>query len=74
MRTLIHWLPAVFCLMLCCIVLGAQLFLGSDTWQPAFFCFLPMCFLFVGSATFQMHREIVELRAQVADMKQPERG
>lgn len=70
MKPISHWTPAVFCAFLCLLALSMQI--GSDTgaWKPAFYCFLPMCFFFVGSVTSQMHREIRELRRQLAELQQ----
>ena len=44
---------------------------GSNVggWAVVFLCFLPMCFFFVGAATSQMQREVLELRRQVAEMQ-----
>jgi hypothetical protein len=71
MKSLIaHWIPAAFCAFLSLLALSMQI--GSDTgaWKPAFYCFLPMCFVFVGGATSQMQKEILELRAQLKELQQ----
>jgi hypothetical protein len=45
-----------------------------EWWKPMFFSFLPMCFFFVGSATWQMQKEIRELRRQVAELQDKQAG
>ncbi len=66
MRTTIHWIPTAFCAFISCIaLLGAALAPDAGWWRPAFFAFLPMCFLYVGNITMQMHRELVALRGRL---------
>ena len=61
------WVPTLFCGFLSLVALGVALFAPSPAaWAPAFLCFLPMCFVFVGSALSNMQREIRELRAQLS--------
>jgi hypothetical protein len=47
--------------------IGIRFFFGSTShegsWQPVFFAFLPMCFIFVGMAAAKMHLELRELQA-----------
>lgn len=69
MKTIAHWVPAGFCAFLSLIALFAAT--GSPDagwWRPAFFSFLPMCFFFTGSVTFQLNREVRELRQRVAEL------
>jgi hypothetical protein len=68
------WLPAVFCAFLSIMALffstgivGKAL---TESWRPAFFAFLPMCFYFVGANIYGMNREIRELRQKLADMEE----
>jgi hypothetical protein len=71
MKTITHWIPATFCAFISFIALFASV--GSPNsgwWRPAFFAFLPMCFLFVGNATTQMHRELQTLRQQLMELEQ----
>ncbi|MGA2140458.1 MAG: hypothetical protein ABSH14_16490 [Verrucomicrobiia bacterium] len=66
MRQMIgFWLPAVFCAFLAYIALSSS----DESWRPAFFSFLPMCFFFVGMALMQMHREVRALRDRVAELE-----
>lgn len=76
MKNIAHWIPAAFCAVLSALVLGVQLKLGSDSsaWKPAFYCFLPMCFYFVGSATAQRHKELKELRQRLAALEEKKPG
>mgnify|MGYP001213421574 CR=1 FL=1 len=70
MKPIAHWMPAVFCAFLSLLALSMQIRSDSGDWKPAFYCFLPMCFFFVGSTTSQMQREIRELRKQLAELQQ----
>ncbi len=69
-QTLGHWTPAAFCAFIC---INALFFAPKDVnvewWKPVFFSFLPMCFFFVGSATWQMQKEIRDLRKQVTALQ-----
>ncbi len=65
-----HWTPAVFCAFISLTALFASSsHPDAGWWKPAFFSFLPMCFFFVGSATWQMQKEIRELRKPVTDLQ-----
>jgi hypothetical protein len=75
MQTLGHWAPAAFCAFICLNSLFlAPVTPGVEWWKPMFFSFLPMCFFFVGSATWQMQKEIRELRKQVAALQDKQAG
>ena len=69
-----HWIPAAFCGFISLIALFASIGSESSWWRPAFFAFLPMCFLFLGAATSQMQREIGELRKQLAELQEKQVG
>jgi Ca2+/Na+ antiporter len=70
MRQIIrHWLPAAFCAVISIIALFVSVNSRAGWWSPTFFAFLPMCFFFVGSVTYQMQCEIRELRKQLAEMQ-----
>ena len=68
-QKLSHWMPAAFCAVLSLLALAMQIGSDSGAWKPAFYCFLPMCFFFVGGVTFHLQREIRELRKQVAELQ-----
>jgi hypothetical protein len=71
MKTITHWIPAVFCAFLSLIALvGSVGSSDSGWWRQSFFAFLPMCFFFVGSATTQMHRELRDLRRRLIELEQ----
>jgi len=71
MKTITHWIPAAFCAFISFMALFASVVSpDSGWWRPAFFAFLPMCFLFVGSATAQMHRELRSLRQRMIELEQ----
>jgi hypothetical protein len=68
MKKIAHWMPAIFCGFLCLVALNASVGAkDSEWWRTAFFAFLPMCFFFVGNVTFQMHRELRELRQRLKE-------
>ena len=70
MKTISHWVPAGFCAFLSVLALFGSI--GSDAgwWRPTFYGFLPMCFVYVGGVTAQMHREMRELRQRLTDLEQ----
>jgi hypothetical protein len=74
MKSISHWIPAAFCAFLSLLALSMQIGSDSGAWKPAFFCFLPMCFFFVGGTTSQMQREIRELRRQLTDLQEKRTG
>lgn len=69
-------MPAAFCAFLSvgALVMQIQLRPDSDAWKPAFYCFLPMCFMFVGFVTFAMHKELKDLRERLAALEQKKSG
>ena len=40
-------------------------------WEPIFFSFLPICFVFVAINNSQMQREIDRLRQQISGQREP---
>jgi len=70
MKSFRHWIPAAFCAILSLIALAGSFHTADFWWRPAFFCFLPMCFFFVGSATSMMHRELRDLRQRLTALEQ----
>lgn len=63
-----HWLPMGFCaaLSLICVVT----FIGfPGAWVIPFLCFLPLCFMFAGTVTTNLQREVRELREQIAELR-----
>ena len=63
-----HWIAAGFCAFISLIALVASVG-NAESWRPAFFAFLPMCFYFVAIVTTQMQVEIRELRNQLAELQ-----
>jgi hypothetical protein len=60
-RKLSPWLPVYFCAFLSSMPVVAMPY-GGTWWQPAFYCFLPLCFMYAGFAQIATNREIDELR------------
>ena len=69
MKPMAHWMPTAFCVFLCLLALSLQIGSASDAWKPAFYCFLPMCFVFGGMVTSRMHRELRELQRQLDELR-----
>ena len=69
-----YWGPAVFCGLISFMALFGSVLPYGNWWQPTFFGFLPMCFVFVGCAMFQMSREVRELRQRLAKLEQKGSG
>ena len=51
-QTISHWIPAAFCAIVSLIALFALTGSNAGWFRPTFFAFLPLCFVFVGAATF----------------------
>lgn len=65
-----YYVPAAFCAFLCLMVITMQiLFNQSAVWVPAFFCFLPMCFFFLGSIFQTMQGQINALKKEITELK-----
>ena len=60
-------IPAYLGAAMCAFISLAALFLG-DAGRPAFYSFLPMCFLFVGFLMHALLRRVEELERRVADL------
>jgi len=60
--------PFAFAIYLCALPLNQIAPTGLKYWEPAFYSFLPMCFFFVGAATYLGRRELRELRAIVGSL------
>lgn len=69
-----HWAPFAFCALISSVALYASRSLNAEWWMGPFLSFLPMCFFFVGSATWQMQKEVRELRKQVAELQGKQTG
>ena len=60
-------LPAYLGASLCALISILPLF-SVDAGRPAFFSFLPMCFLFVGFLLHALLRRVEELERRVAEL------
>lgn len=69
-KHLIIWIPFIFSLFLCGLVVGTSLFSGVgitiQTALPTFFCVLPMVFFFTAYST---QTQITELERRIADLE-----
>ena len=74
LQTIGHWTPFVFCALISSIALYASRSLNAEWWMGPFLSFLPMCFFFVGAATWQTQKEVRELRKQLADLQAKQIG
>ena len=77
MRDIVRpWAPAMFCAFLCLIALVGDIVLRFVTGPSgpassisiAFYCFLPMCFYFVGESLVKLQHENRELRARLEEV------
>ena len=68
------WLAPAFCAFLTAMPLIATSS-PTDTgwWRPTFYAFLPMCFYFAGMATYGFQKELRDLRAELAELRQAKR-
>ena len=65
-----YYVPAAFCGFLCFIVLTVQISMDQSTaWGPAFLCFLPMCFYFLGGILNSMQSQIDALKKELSELK-----
>jgi hypothetical protein len=70
MKTIALFMPAAFCAFLSILVLtNMSMRHHASAWMPAFFCFLPMCFGFVGIVILSMHKELQCLRERLATLE-----
>jgi len=73
-RTFRPWVAMGFCAFLSLITIIQNLWLSianhadNGSWAVVFLCFLPMCFLFVGTAISQMQGEVSDLRRELAKL------
>ena len=69
-----YFAPALFCAILSAMQLvGGIVFSdgGSNPASGTFFCFLPMCFYFVGMALKKQHDRITALENELSARAQP---
>ena len=62
------WFPFAFVLLLCVGVVGGSMISGSrigDVGFPAFFCFLPGAFFFIGSSFMDMTGHVRKLEERI---------
>jgi hypothetical protein len=62
-------LPFIFANYLCSFALP-DLGAGMRMWEPAFYSYLPMCFLFVSAIAFMNRLELRQLRALVTQLRE----
>ncbi len=75
------WIPAIFCAILSLITVTGNLIASSMNGatpssgiEVVFYCFLPMCFYFVGALLLKLQRENRELRTRIDDLDSKRRG
>jgi hypothetical protein len=69
------WTPAIFCAFLSLITVTGNLIVSfmnraapSSGIDGVFYCFLPMCFFFVGALLSTLQRENRELRTRIEEL------
>ena len=73
------WLPAIYCAVLSIVTVVANLIArftmqATGTADIVFYCFLPMCFYFVGAYMTRLRLENEELREQIRDLASKQAG
>lgn len=70
------WLAAIFCASLSAITIIGNLFLmvanktSQNDVSTVFYCFLPMCFYFVGIELLKLQKENRELRKTIEKLSE----
>ena len=69
-----HWAPSALCAFISVVALAAWAGSEARGESPAFFAFLPMCFVLVGVVTWRLRNEIRELRhrLQALEARRPQ--
>ena len=75
-KQLSHWTAVKFCVFLSVLALVGtvteQMWVHvGGWWKPAFFAFLPMCFVYLAYTTSNMQDEINELRSRLEASQPP---
>ena len=75
------WTPAIFCAFLSLITVAGNLIVSfmnrtapSSSMDVTFYCFLPMCFYFVGALLSKLQAENRELRTRIEELAAQRRG
>lgn len=75
MRDKAAWAPAIFCAMLSLITISGNVIVSLINRtsnfggiEIVFYCFLPMCFYFVGAFLSHLQRENRELRTRIEEL------
>jgi len=64
-----HWIPTAYCAGLSVISMLTNIYTTDrGGWIP-FVGLMPLCFMFTGYATKQMHSELRELRVRLAELE-----
>ena len=64
-----HWIPTAYCAFISVLSALTSLYTTDrQGWIP-FFGFMPLCFMFAGYVTKQMHSELRELQVRVAELE-----
>ena len=67
------WVAAFFCAFLCILKMVSQT-MGSEPhrshpFDPAFYSFLPMCFVYIAILMKQMQTELADLKRELNEVK-----
>jgi len=63
------WLPFIFCVFLCGIVMCTLLASSMEAAYPALVCFLPMTFFFLAGVLIQDRSEVKALEERVRQLE-----
>ena len=59
------WIPFAFTALLCGMVMLGRIAGGQEIGLPAFYCFLPMSFFFLGGILMESSRRVRELEERI---------
>lgn len=75
------WTPSILCAFLSLITVAGNLIVSflnrtppSSSMDVPFYCFLPMCFYFVGALLSKLQAENRELRTRIEELAAQRRG
>jgi hypothetical protein len=66
---ILAYIPAAVCAFISLLALPGATTPNATYWQPAFFAFLPLCFVLVATAMLYTQKETKRLKEELDDLK-----